>query len=1211
MNDLLAQLFALTARLAPGASMADGELAELRRFIAATLIQQNPGFQPVVRSPAYDPAFNDAAAAGAELAASLGAAGTRLSFERQAYLAPETGAQRPSRTFGPFVDDNAAFVQFSVFETAPFVTVSADIDVVFVGVRMTTMRLPVATAIDAADARRFAIPAGTVWLEGRAVSDAVGFIALRVTGGSLVFDAPPAFVAGTSIDASIGVPWTLELEPEPAPPSSAAGNDADALAVVLPTRLVVRSDRTWRVDGALRLSGLGSDLDFATQAGMAVVGGDSIAFPFDVGAAAWSIASNRSSAFALTAEAVPVAGAVWQLPLFAGDITQVGEAADGGAIGVLLRGAPLASRLAGASGACTCLDTVLTASARGLELQGRRASSSVAADALLWGTARSRLRLGAPVLAGLRHASRRGGADIATLAGGRVANAWDLPRAASGRPFAFDGNVDSVSLIVEGDGLRRIACAASVAQPDRETVRGFALQNLFLHVHPARRAAFAGSGPGAWRASEGAAKLWFDVRLAQPILPDPYAANWSVDHLDFRIAQSALGAVLRWPEGAAPRLQASLDPLVPLSFPSARATVEDANDLLLDPFRNHLEARRTELALLDVSSADHLFGVALESLAEQPLRIDGANCLALPLHQVRLLMQPQVLWEPVDLPPPDPSPPNAPRTQLLSRTAGGTSLVGARTDTVVPVLPGRVCEEVLRAARGAGPAAALFALPFGLRAFVRLESRLRGRPSTGIWSDLERHAFGTPGDDAMTGATALRMVATGGLPFPPSAGDRPPPPNRGLPGRMIQTSNLEPGPPAGLQNVLGPDIDTMVNDTFIGKVPVHQVDLSGYGLSAFSRWHLDPADAIDLVGVTQVNFDVMLGRTAYEVIEVRSRMLFAQCRLVRTIVMERRNSGRVQRFDSGWHAIDDGEFHRYVPFDTGAVTALRNIRRIRILDRPHVGFNADGKAWEFQAVVFDADAQVADLATGGANGRVPIYDHPGWVQIKPIRPDPAPPPGVQPPDVPGQAVFEALLAAVGGPVGGPMDCGIRLGQTLPMQLASLQVDLSRPPLPAIGRFFVAVYGAPALPRAAQWSVVRIDGKTSDVSPIDARRGVPVIRRRGEAQYRFLDPVDAIASQPRATYGLLMSATASRVLYPRPVVVPAAGGAPGQVLTGAPLVADAYALTQSSGTFPRPGFALVCGLDAAFSIAASGDWKALVDDFPISSSSRSPWTTATR
>src|SRR5205814_650265 len=112
---------------------------------------------------------------------------------------------------------------------------------------------------------------------------------------------------------------------------------------------------------------------------------------------------------------------------------------------------------------------------------------------------------------------------------------------------------------------------------------------------------------------------------------------------------------------------------------------------------------------------------------------------------------------------------------------------------------------------------------------------------------------------------------------------------------------------------------------------------------------------------------------------------------VRTIIMERRNSGKVLRFDSGWKPVNDGEFkvefqadpgnpQKNFEFEKGVVKAFRNIRRIRVLSDPTL--NLSESIW--QPVIFDADAQLENVVAGGAGGGlVPIYDHPGYIQLAP------------------------------------------------------------------------------------------------------------------------------------------------------------------------------------------------------------------------------------
>lgn len=89
-----------------------------------------------------------------------------------------------------------------------------------------------------------------------------------------------------------------------------------------------------------------------------------------MGAASWSADANRSTIFNVNAAQVPVAAAVWSLPIATADIAQAGEAAHGGSVSLLLRGEGLTSRLPGTASACKWLDTVLTANARWLEMKG-------------------------------------------------------------------------------------------------------------------------------------------------------------------------------------------------------------------------------------------------------------------------------------------------------------------------------------------------------------------------------------------------------------------------------------------------------------------------------------------------------------------------------------------------------------------------------------------------------------------------------------------------------------------------------------------------------------------------------------------------------------------------------------------------------------------------------------------------------------------------
>ena len=125
--------------------------------------------------------------------------------------------------------------------------------------------------------------------------------------------------------------------------------------------------------------------------------------------------------------------------------------------------------------------------------------------------------------------------------------------------------------------------------------------------------AFVGSGAAPATLAEGRARLVFDVRFAQPMLPDPYANNWSVDHLDVRMAASALRADVAWSAGVEPTVHPRLRDAV--SFPQQPPDAA-RDDAARNRFRGVLDAERTHLALLDLSGRDQQFGIAIESVPD-------------------------------------------------------------------------------------------------------------------------------------------------------------------------------------------------------------------------------------------------------------------------------------------------------------------------------------------------------------------------------------------------------------------------------------------------------------------------------------------------------------------------------------------------------------------------------------------------------------------
>ena len=138
-------------------------------------------------------------------------------------------------------------------------------------------------------------------------------------------------------------------------------------------------------------------------------------------------------------------------------------------------------------------------------------------------------------------------------------------------------------------------------------------------------------------------------------------------------------------DAANPSLAFHLDK--PVRFPEARAAApRDPDELdLYNAFQRHLESQPEFLYLLDMSSREHLLGVAFERPSDlKPELLD--NRLAFPTRRIRLLMQPQVQWEPVQLEE-NFQVPTLRKEIVHSTMNGGPTLVGANSVTLIPTLP--------------------------------------------------------------------------------------------------------------------------------------------------------------------------------------------------------------------------------------------------------------------------------------------------------------------------------------------------------------------------------------------------------------------------------------------------------------------------------------------------------------------------------------------
>lgn len=402
------------------------------------------------------------------------------------------------------------------------------------------------------------------------------------------------------------------------------------------------------------------------------------------------------------------------------------------------------------------------------------------------------------------------------------------------------------------------------------------------------------------------------------------------------------------------------------------------------------------------------------------------------------------------------------------------------------------------------------------------------------------------------------------------------------------------------------------------KVPVEQLEFSGYGASMFSNW-MDSSAAI--AAVSQAKFDVLVGRTAHEVVQVRSVMyMVTGCvHVVRTITLMRSPNGYVYRSDSGWKAESDAfydcdytvEFEdgSTIPvnnpyeFHPGVVLGVSNVREIK--DYPAGGVPpmtftlkdtglpstpADMLKWktilpinspddplqvELQAVVFDGDVHIENVKSGGVEDktkggfRVTTKKMLGYVQLAPTGIMIAP------------KTFAELLLFQNGSLGGPVDSIIDIaGNDQRMRLARVDIN---PAKNAAGAyvFASAARGSLILPKDGSWSVVKHMRDKGDVKPVEEGQLVPLIKPSnkvsfpGSDRYRIANPADVIKPEAGGhNYGILQSTGTQKLLFNIPQFLPPVlNTGKKQMLSDNTYFADAYKLLNAKGVFPNVANAL--------------------------------------
>lgn len=763
------------------------------------------------------------------------------------------------------------------------------------------------------------------------------------------------------------------------------------------------------------------------------------------------------------------------------------------------------------------------------------------------------------------------------------------------------------------------ASLGAVLAVPKFVLKSFALENALVAVSRPARLVLEGtlSAANSNSIEKGQMTLSHGVFRWKPILPDPYVSNlqsgWNLERTS--TPASSLFAQTTWEQIDQPIVTfrgdlvlaagVSIKPTSPPTIQSLPVQLDDlslrqikANAIntkrrerknQIDGFFDQIEKQLVGWKLLDVSTNMDLIGVSISPLlasnnntlattaiAYQPSPISAfvikEMAVNTPLSVVHLFTVPQVQWEPVKTLPEDQNiatlgwfPEN-----LSSATDGSATRLISLDQTLSPIIPDVVVRQIQKSFAEGKPTAAMTTLSFGLRAIVQLTSQnTASRHADSL--DIVQPEFP---QNRMKGGIQINLMAESGNPL---TTERSP----GFEGFMVQTLNgyeLFTGTELGL-SVLGatlqPDssVETLFNNEFAPGarnpfVPVTRFDLSGYGASNFSEW--DNPKALAQIG--KVQFKIMVGRTAFEVVKFVSKIYPWGMTVTRSVTIERRSSGGVVRKDSGWQATQAGIFdfstsespQPYV-FCPGLFRGCFNAKNIRPASNSIIRFNDAGKAIELAPVYFDADVQL----DGQSDGTVFSKGILGFIQLEPKG------------ETLPVSAFQKLIQDQGA-IGGPTDTVLNVGNSdFGFRATRFEVDVTSSGGTPV--FVGVVRGQPLLPNNGSWSVVKMAAPGNLAAPqeavsADVDRGTPLLLENswgtpeGNAMkvsspagpYRFVDPADLFLLLPRFDYGFMQNTGSQAFLFRRPTIALGSHKISSQL---SPAFADPFALYSSKGVFP--------------------------------------------
>ena len=1196
ISNLSQQLWSLTADLRPAAEGKPDDLHRARVYIASALASNETSVAarsasavtqtPVELTQAHQQLLDTAIKESSpELVESGAFVVTRrevpLAVGGPSNLAPSAVAgQAIDLTFGPFLDQLGRPVWIDLYR------IVREVRLVRVAGGAPFLVLPITGLLGTQSS--YKLGAGSVWIASQQLAGtapASSYTGILIKGGSVKFSSPLPH-SGLEIVVPPAVTCTLaiDLNGGAAPAGTGAGQDARLSNAKLPAKarfvFAAGGSRVEAVSSS-SLTVYGSTVDVDVIAGGAAYDAEltQILYRATTTASTYEVKDVRSDQF-MPGGTASIHQVAWALPVAVTPASSLGSAAGAGSLAVFLESGLTVAWKGQASpvpaGPLVLLAAPGLVTVVALQVFGLGTQESIH----LWSgkpgdSPTSQITLGWKSTFAIWVFSSSSGSEMLAMFAAIDGN-FDRPITVGGRRVYVHSDLALILFIESAAFTGFIVEAALQPPPVRPNAPlAFSIANAVFRTTQATSLILVAAFDGV-QAKAGGLALGFGLQYLLPILPDPYAANFdvAVRQLSDTGVVGLLSAIVLW----TPTIKPVLTYALPANAASAMLGAQPNPAQGFVAVQPSAAVGYGAVVLLDLSTNVDQFGVAWQTNSR--LRAAGPNTLAVdsmylesPSDSVYVLTAPSVLWEPVYTdPPPSPPYPVGYPSPISFPNSGGPTALGVQSVNLVRVAPAPALDNLV-ANFTTNPApsttTARLTLPFGMEAFATL-NKSAGPAFKGANVAYNRPQF-----------TAESVI--GGYQISLNAVDPAFPDSPGFEGYTIQLQNslFNGVPTAPPVSILGVDVDTIFNG-YLGPsgthqlVPVTRIDLSGYGESLFSDWR---NETNDVAAVSKARFDVLIGRTSVEVVQVRSILYPYGVRVVRTITIERKNTGVVARHDSGWRPSSDGVYDftgSTLTVHPGVVQKIVNVINIR-----DTGELIDvGGGAQVAGVFFDGDLVIDGIAKGAGPDGVPARNQIGYIQLTPEKS------GGPLTD----AQYEQLIQKA-GPLGGGVDCVLNVATSgLMMKLGRVGVGVTQGM--SGPEFVMTAWGSPQFPYGGQWSFLKQTGAGTAPELVDTDLGVPLIRAGAipappppTSAYRFADPEDlANATFPASDYGIVHATGTQRVFFQRPKIE---ATAPNRITsTVAPTLADPYSLANSVGLFPRTDAAIPFP-NANYSLGISG------------------------